>query len=88
MFSPLGGAEGLCRVKEGSGTLNSRTKLLIALPAIAVMVIVLVYFQLFTNPLIDLGIVALYVVVSLWNRRKFNREKRQAEGAKPKKKSS
>ena len=68
--------------------MNSRTKLMIALPAIAVLVIVLVYFQLFTNPLIDLGIVALYVVVSLWNRRKFNREKAQAQKAKAKPKKS
>jgi membrane protein implicated in regulation of membrane protease activity len=70
-------------VKEGEGQMKSRTKLYIALPAIAVLVIVLVYFQLFTNPLVDLGIVALYVVVSLWNRRKFNKEKEQAEKAKP-----
>lgn len=59
---------------------------MIALPAIAALVIVLVYFQLFTNPLIDLGIVALYVVVSLRNRRKFNREKGQAEKEKAKSK--
>ncbi len=64
--------------------MNSRTKLTVALPVIAVLVIVLVYFQLFTNPLVDLGIVGLYVVVSLWNRRKFNREKEQAEKTKPK----
>jgi membrane protein implicated in regulation of membrane protease activity len=65
--------------------MKSRTKLMIALPVIAVLVIVLVYFQLFTNPLVDLGIVALYVVVSLWNRRKFKREEKvQAEKAKPK----
>ena len=81
----MGAAEGLCRVERGAGRLNSRTKLMIALPVIAALVIVLVYFQLFTNPLVDLGIVVLYVVVSLWNRRKFNREKEQAE-TKPKKK--
>ena len=66
--------------------MNSRTKLTIVLPLIAVLVIILVYFQLFTNPLVDLGIVFLYVVVSLWNRRKFNRQKAQAETAKSKKK--
>lgn len=65
--------------------MNSRTKLTIALPVIAVLVIVLIYFQLFTNPLVDLGIVVLYVAVSLWNRRRFNREKAGPGKAKPKK---
>ena len=67
--------------------MNSRTKLMIVLPLIAVLVIILIYFQLFTNPLVDLGIILLYVVASLWNRRKFNRQKAQAEAAKAKKKT-
>ena len=75
----MSAAEGLCRVKRSARRLNSRTKLMIVLPLIAVLVIVLIYFQLFTNPLVDLGIVLLYVVASLWNRRKFNRQKAQAE---------
>ena len=66
-------------MKRSARPLNSRTKLTIVLPLIAVLVIILIYFQLFTNPLVDLGIVLLYVVASLWNRRKFNRQKAQAE---------
>jgi Flp pilus assembly protein TadB len=64
--------------------LKSRTKLLLALPVIAVLVIILVYFQLFTNPLVIATIFILWVVVSLWNRRKFARQRKEAE-ASPKK---
>ena len=82
----MSASEGLCRLKRSAGRMNSRTKLMIVLPLIAVLVIVLIYFQLFINPLVDLGIILLYVVASLWNRRKFNRQKAQAE-AKGKKKT-
>ncbi|MDG6901110.1 MAG: hypothetical protein JRM80_04035 [Nitrososphaerota archaeon] len=54
--------------------MNARTKLLLTLPFIAAFVILLAYFQLFTSPLAIALIFALYVVVSLWNRRKFGRQ--------------
>jgi len=65
--------------------LTPKQKLIIALPIIAVLVIILVYFQLFANPLVIVAIFVLYVAVSLWNRRKFNRQKEEAEKTKPKK---
>lgn len=57
--------------------MTPRTKLLLALPVIAALVIVLVYFQLFSSPVIIAVIFVAYVVVSLLNRRKFNRQKAQ-----------
>jgi len=48
-----------------------RTKLLLALPAVAVFVIVLAYFRLFTDPLVVVLIFILYVAITLRNRRKF-----------------
>lgn len=54
--------------------MNSRRKLLLALPIVAAFVLVLVYFQLFTNPLVIVVIFVLYVAVSLRNKRKFNRQ--------------
>ncbi len=59
--------------------MSPRTKLLISLPIIAVVVLVLVYFQLFSSPIVIAVIFVAYVVVSLMNRRKFNRQK--AKGA-------
>lgn len=54
--------------------MNSRTKLFLALPVIALFVLVLVYFQLFASPVVIAVIFALYVAVSLRNRRKFKRQ--------------
>lgn len=54
--------------------MKSRTKLLLAMPVVALFVIALAYFQLFTNPAVVVVILALYAVVSLWNRRKFARK--------------
>ncbi len=54
--------------------MNSRTKLILALPIIAAFVLVLVYFQLFASPVIIAIIFILYVAVSLRNRRKFSRQ--------------
>ncbi len=51
--------------------LTPRNKLLLALPVIAAFVLVLVYFQLFTNPVVIALIFVLYIAVSLRNRRKF-----------------
>lgn len=55
--------------------MTPRTKLLLALPVIAVFVLVLVYFQLFTSPVVIAIIFALYVAVSLRNRRKFKKQR-------------
>jgi positive regulator of sigma E activity len=57
--------------------MTPRSKLLLVLPVIAAFVIVLVYFQLFSSPVIIAIIFVAYVVVSLLNRRKFNRQKGQ-----------
>jgi positive regulator of sigma E activity len=57
--------------------LTPRSKLLLALPVIAAFVIVLVYLQLFSSPVIIAIIFVAYVVVSILNRRKFNRQKAQ-----------
>ncbi len=57
--------------------MSPRTKLLISLPIIAAVVLVLVYFQLFSSPIVIAVIFVAYVVVSLMNRRKFARERAQ-----------
>jgi ABC-type nitrate/sulfonate/bicarbonate transport system permease component len=54
--------------------LTPRSKILLALPVIAVFVLVLVYFQLFSSPIVIAVIFVAYVAVSLMNRRKFNRQ--------------
>ncbi len=59
--------------------MSPRTKLLISLPIIAAAVLVLVYFQLFSSPVVIAIIFVAYVVVSLMNRRKFNRQKAQKQ---------
>ncbi|MDG6918158.1 MAG: hypothetical protein JRN62_01765 [Nitrososphaerota archaeon] len=58
--------------------MSPRAKLLITLPAIAVIVIVLVYFRLFASPVVFAVIFALYVAVSLRNRRKFRKQEQGA----------
>ena len=59
--------------------MNSRTKLLLALPVIAAFVLVLIYFQLFASPVAIAVIFVLYVAVSLRNRRKFNRQQNRTK---------
>ena len=54
--------------------MTPRTKLLVALPLVAVFVIVLAYFQLFFSPVVIAAIFVLYVAVSLRNRRKFGKQ--------------
>jgi len=67
--------------------LTPKTKLMIALPIIAVLVIILVYLQLFSSPVVIVVIFVAYVVVSLMNRSKFNRQRdknqRGGAGSKP-----
>jgi ABC-type dipeptide/oligopeptide/nickel transport system permease subunit len=48
-----------------------RTKLLLSLPVIAAFVILLVYFQLFSSPIIIAIVFVAWLVVSLRNRKKF-----------------
>ena len=54
--------------------MTPRTKLLLAFPLVAAFVIDLAYFKLFTSPVVIVLIFALYVAVSLRNRRKFGRQ--------------
>ena len=61
--------------------MTPRSKLLLSLPIIAVFVILLVYFQLFSSPIIIAVIFVAYVAVSLRNRRKFNRQRDQKQGS-------
>lgn len=61
--------------------MTPRTKVLLALPVIAAFVILLAYFQLFSSPVIIAIIFVAWVVVSLLNRRKFNRQKEQKQSA-------
>jgi len=60
--------------------LTPRTKLLLALPIIAAFVIVLVYFQLFSSPVIIAIIFVAWLVVSLMNRRKFAEQRARKAG--------
>ena len=61
--------------------MTPRSKLLLSLPIIAVFVILLVYFQLFSSPIVIAVIFVAYVAVSLRNRRKFNRQRAQKQGS-------
>jgi Flp pilus assembly protein TadB len=51
---------------------------MLALPVIAGLVIILVYFQLFANPIVILVVFILYVAISLRNKRKFRKQKEKA----------
>ena len=61
--------------------MNSRIVLLIAVPAIVVVVLALTFLGVFSSPIILAVIVVLYAVVSIVNRRKFGR---QSQDQKPK----
>ncbi len=61
--------------------MTPRTKLLLALPVIAAFVIILVYFQLFSSPVIIAIIFVAYVLISIRNRRKFNKQRTGKGGA-------
>jgi Flp pilus assembly protein TadB len=60
-------------------SLTPREKMMVALPLIAAAVLVLVYFQLFSSPLVIAIIFVAYVAVSLRNRRKFARQQAQSK---------
>ncbi|HKT22365.1 MAG TPA: hypothetical protein VJR06_07150 [Nitrososphaerales archaeon] len=53
--------------------MSPRNKLLLALPLVAIVVILLAYFQLFASPVVIALIFIAYVAVSLRNRRKFSK---------------
>ena len=61
--------------------MTPKTKLLLALPVIAAVVIVLVYFQLFSSPIVIAVIFVAYLAVSLRNRRKFERQRNSEKGS-------
>jgi ABC-type nitrate/sulfonate/bicarbonate transport system permease component len=61
----------------GAESLTPRQKLMAALPLIAAAVLVLVYFQLFSSPIVIAIIFVAYVAVSLRNRKKFARQQAQ-----------
>jgi len=60
--------------------LTPRTKLVLALPIIAAFVIVLVYFRLFSSPVIIAIIFIAWLAVSLVNRRKFAEQRARKAG--------
>ena len=59
--------------------MTPRQKLYLAMPLIAVAVIVLVYFRLFSSPIVIAIIFVAYVAVSLRNRRKFAKQRTQGK---------
>lgn len=54
--------------------MTPRQKIIVLVPVLALLVAGLAYFQLFSSPLVIGVIVALYVIVSILNRRKFARQ--------------
>jgi undecaprenyl pyrophosphate phosphatase UppP len=58
---------------------NSRIALLIAVPVIVVFVLVLTIRGYLASPVVIAVVVVLYAVVSLFNRRKFARQKQKQE---------
>ena len=54
--------------------MTPKQTLYLALPLVALVVLLLTYFRLFSSPLVIAILVVLYVAVSLRNRRKFARQ--------------
>ena len=52
---------------------------MLALPVIAALVILLVLFRLFTDPIVIAVIFVLYVAVSLRNKRKFKKQEERGK---------
>jgi len=63
-------------------SVTPRQKLYVVIPVIAAAVLVLVYLQLFSSPIVIAVIFVAYVIVSLRNRRKFAEQ--QARGTRAK----
>lgn len=51
------------------------SKVMLMLPLIALVVLLLTYFGLFSSPVVIVFVLALYIAVSLLNRRKFARQR-------------
>ncbi len=64
--------------------MTPRSKLLLSLPIIALFVILLVYYQLFSSPVVIAIIFVAWLVVSLRNRRKFEKQREQTQQKRPK----
>jgi len=60
--------------------MTPRTKLILVLPIIAALVIVLVYFGLFSSPVVIVVIFIAYIAVSLRNRKRFNKQQAENSG--------
>jgi len=56
---------------------NSRSALLVAVPVIVAIVLVLTDLGVFAYPAVIAVLVVLYAVVSLFNRRKFAKQKQE-----------
>ncbi len=54
--------------------MNPNRALLIAIPVILAFVVLLTYLRLFSSTVVIVVIFALYIVVSLLNRRKFKKQ--------------
>ena len=54
--------------------LTPKQTLYLALPLVALVVLLLTYFRLFSSPVVIAILVVFYVAVSLRNRRKFARQ--------------
>lgn len=55
--------------------MTPRRALIIAIPSVALAVLILTYFQLFSSTFVVLLLLGLYVLVNLRNRRKFSKQK-------------
>ena len=55
--------------------MNSRIALLVAIPAIVAVTLILTYLQVFSSTVVIVVLVILYAAVSLFNRRKFKKQK-------------
>ena len=54
--------------------MTPKRTLYLALPLVALVVLVLTYFRLFSSPIVIAILMVLYVAVSLRNRRRFAKQ--------------
>ncbi|MDG6898889.1 MAG: hypothetical protein JRN24_04020 [Nitrososphaerota archaeon] len=59
--------------------MTPRNKLLLAIAVVAALAVLLAYYRLFTNPAVIVLIFVLYVAVSLRNRRKFSKQRKDRQ---------
>lgn len=55
--------------------MTPRTKLFLVIPVIVVVVVALAYYRLFASPVVIAVIFVLWVIISLWNRKRFGNQK-------------